>query len=64
MDQGDDLPTRIVVAHRLSTIRNADHILVMCEGMIVEEGTHESLLLRKGLYAELYQREETGNKEH
>lgn len=64
MDQGDDLPTRIVVAHRLSTIRNADHILVMCEGMIVEEGTHESLLLRKGLYAELYQREEMGIKEH
>ena len=64
MDQGDNLPTRIVVAHRLSTIKNADHILVMCEGMIVEEGTHDSLLLKKGLYAELYHREETANVEH
>jgi subfamily B ATP-binding cassette protein MsbA len=64
MDQGDDLPTRIVVAHRLSTIRNADHILVIDGGAILEEGTHESLLNRKGLYAELYHKEGAGNTEH
>jgi len=51
------LPTRIVVAHRLSTIINADYILVMCEGRIVEEGKHHHLLRRNGLYAELYHTE-------
>jgi ATP-binding cassette subfamily B protein len=46
--------TSFVIAHRLSTIRNADWILVMKDGGIVEQGKHEKLLARKGLYAELY----------
>lgn len=47
--------TSFIVAHRLSTIRNADVILVMKDGHIIEQGSHEELLRRKGFYAELYQ---------
>ena len=55
--------TSIVIAHRLSTVENADRILVMDQGNIVEEGTHESLLSQAGLYARLHYmqfREEKG----
>jgi ATP-binding cassette subfamily B protein len=45
--------TSIVIAHRLSTVRAADQILVIDDGRIVERGTHESLVLANGLYAEL-----------
>ena len=45
--------TTLVIAHRLSTVRDADKILVMDEGRLVEEGTHEELLSRGGLYAHL-----------
>ena len=47
--------TSFVIAHRLSTIRDADLILVMQDGAIVEQGTHESLLVADGAYAALYQ---------
>ena len=46
--------TSFIVAHRLSTVREADVILVMRDGHIVEQGDHESLLARNGFYAELY----------
>ncbi|MCQ3929930.1 MAG: ABC transporter ATP-binding protein [Chloroflexi bacterium] len=46
--------TSIVVAHRLSTIKNADRIIVLREGEIIEEGNHEALLKKGGHYAELY----------
>jgi ATP-binding cassette subfamily B protein len=46
--------TGFVIAHRLSTIRNADTILVMDHGAVVEQGDHEELLEREGLYYELY----------
>lgn len=46
--------TTIVIAHRLSTIRNADNILVLTEEGIKEEGTHEELLVKNGVYAGLY----------
>ena len=46
--------TSIVIAHRLSTVRGADQILVVDDGRIVERGRHEELLAAGGLYAELY----------
>jgi ATP-binding cassette subfamily B protein len=47
--------TSLVIAHRLSTVRDADLILVVDGGRIVERGTHDDLLEREGLYAQLYQ---------
>ena len=46
--------TTLVIAHRLSTVRNADKIIVMDQGQVVDEGTHEALLKRGGIYADLY----------
>ena len=47
--------TSFIVAHRLSTIREADLILVMKDGKIIEQGTHDELLAKKGFYSELYE---------
>ncbi len=47
--------TTLVVAHRLSTIKNADEIAVVSDGQITERGTHEELMARKGTYYDLYQ---------
>ncbi len=49
--------TSFVVAHRLSTIRNADQVLVVEDGQIVERGKHEELLAKKGAYYTLYMRQ-------
>ena len=46
--------TSFIVAHRLSTIQNADVILVMKDGNIIEQGTHTELLKKKGFYHTLY----------
>ena len=46
--------TAIVIAHRLSTVKHADRIIVMDHGQIIEEGTHDQLMAQGGHYAELY----------
>jgi ABC-type multidrug transport system fused ATPase/permease subunit len=46
--------TSLVIAHRLSTIQHADEILVLEQGQIIERGTHQNLLLQKGIYENLY----------
>lgn len=46
--------TALIIAHRLSTIADADHILVMEHGRVVEEGTHDALLARRGVYAQMW----------
>ena len=55
--------TSLIVAHRLATIRNADMILVLEAGKIVERGRHEELLAKKGLYAELCALQSVAGKE-
>ena len=54
--------TSFIVAHRLSTIRGADRILVMKDGRILEQGDHESLLAKNGFYAELYKSQFAGTQ--
>lgn len=46
--------TTIAIAHRLSTIKDAELILVLDKGKIVEQGTHQELLVKEGLYADMY----------
>ena len=55
--------TSIIIAHRLSTIKNADRILVLNKGRLAEDGTHEELMEKNGLYAHLYQIQYRDNKE-
>jgi ATP-binding cassette subfamily B protein len=49
--------TAVIIAHRLSTIMRADKIVVLYEGKIVEQGRHEELLVRRGMYYELVQKQ-------
>jgi ABC-type multidrug transport system fused ATPase/permease subunit len=55
--------TTIVIAHRLSTVRNSDLLVVLDRGRLVELGTHSELLFRNGLYARLIRRQFGGARE-
>lgn len=52
-----DGKTAILISHRLSTVRMADHIYVLQDGVIAEEGTHEGLLAQRGIYASLFEKQ-------
>ncbi|HEV7571116.1 MAG TPA: ATP-binding cassette domain-containing protein, partial [Thermoanaerobaculia bacterium] len=49
--------TALIVSHRVSSVKDADHIIVIDDGRIVERGTHDALLNRDGYYADLYRRQ-------
>lgn len=53
--------TCITIAHRLSTVQNADLICVLSEGAVVERGTHQQLMSKGGLYAQLYKMQEVNS---
>ena len=55
LERLSDGRTTIVVAHRLSTVKNANKIVVITSEGIMEEGTHEELIAKKGIYEGLYQ---------
>ena len=54
MDKLAEGRTSFIIAHRLSTIKNADLILVMKDGNIIEQGNHDELIEKNGVYADLY----------
>ena len=49
--------TTILIAHRISTVKDADHIIVLDDGRIVEQGTHDNLVDQDGIYAEMFRRQ-------
>lgn len=53
--------TTLIVSHRLTSVHDADHIIVLDQGKIVEEGSHQSLLKNKGYYFDLFQKQQTEN---
>jgi ATP-binding cassette, subfamily B, bacterial len=50
----------LIISHRFSTVRMADHIIVLKDGSIEEQGTHYGLIARRGLYAELFRLQAEG----
>lgn len=62
LEQLSEGRTTLVIAHRLSTVRNADKIVVMDQGRVVDEGKHDALLKRGGLYADLHKLQFSENK--
>ena len=54
LERMKNIGTMLIVAHRLSTIQHADNIILLADGQILEQGTHQQLLKQKGRYYQLY----------
>ena len=63
LNKVSELRTTLIIAHKLATVKNADNIIVMANGLIIEQGTHDALIAKNGHYAKLVAAQDLGDQE-